>query len=485
MEIGDDLLIQFRVVATERLHRIESAWAELFGSLDEAAATLLERELHTLKGESQLLGLSAIATICGKLEDLVIVARTRGYAVDDDFDLVVGMAVQFMTVLVRHKSGTRLPGIDLPAFLRQIDSLLAELRPEPRRFAAGTLPRIETPQMRSIVPATLRGRLAAFALDAFIEYAMARGPRRDRLRATWHGLRDLIGIQRAILGAAQLEHHIAGALGVARELGKLVDVDVDLASVEGTTDLLTVVTTAVVHLLRNAVDHGVETPAERRRCGKLERATIRIQGHVQNERFELRVDDDGRGVQVDRVHARAVELGLVSPHVDVGGRWFDLVCKPGFSTRSHVSTTSGRGVGLDAVRAAIVELGGTFCATSTDGHGTSWTLSVPLRRPMIEGHVLRAPGVPFPVIVDASWTFVAGPGPAPVIDLAADLGFGTTTNGGAHSHFARGDDAFALATESPVQPGNARRVVVTEPGARADVVVVDGSEGLLLHPRAL
>ena len=105
MEIGEDLLLQFRAIASERLHRIESAWAELFGSLDERAAAQLDRELHTLKGEAQLLGLADVGLICGKLEELFAVARGRGYAVDDDFDLVVGMAVRFMAVLVRQRIG--------------------------------------------------------------------------------------------------------------------------------------------------------------------------------------------------------------------------------------------------------------------------------------------------------------------------------------------------------------------------------------------
>jgi two-component system, chemotaxis family, sensor kinase CheA len=481
MEIGEDLWVQFRTVAIERLERIESAWSDVLGSLDERAAALILRELHTLKGESNLLGMTDVGLICNKLEDLLEVARNRGYAVDDDFDLVVSMAVRFMAVLVRKRTGSHIGGIDLPAFVRQIDSLLAELRPEPRRVAIGTLQTLKLPPSRGLVPAPLRARLAPFAVDAFIEYAMARGPRRDRLRASWHGLRDLIGIQRAIVGSAQLDKHIQGARGLARELDKYVDISVELTGVEATIDILAAITSAVVHLLRNAIDHGIEPAIERRARGKPERGKIRIRGGLVGDRLELQIDDDGQGVSLDRVHARAIELGLVTANMDVTHRWFELVCRPGFSTRTQISETSGRGVGLDAVRAAIIELGGTFTATTARNQGTCWTLSIPLQRATIEGHVFRVPGLPFPVVVDSSWTIADAPGPTPAIDLAWELGFCDTQTAEAQQYFVRGDTTFAIAAEQRPEHGSARRIVAAQPPARAEVVVIDGAEGLLLH----
>jgi two-component system, chemotaxis family, sensor kinase CheA len=482
MEIGDELWLQFRTVAIERLERIESAWSDVLATLDERAAALIHRELHTLKGEASLLGMTDVGLICSKLEDLLEVARSRGYAVNDDFDLVVSMAVRFMALLVRKKTGSHIGGIDLPAFVRQIDSLLAELRPEPRRVAIGTLQSLKLSPSRGLVPAPVRARLAPFAVDAFIEYAMARGGRRDRLRASWHGLRDLIGIQRAMIGPAQLDKHITGALALARDLHKLVDIAVDFDSVEANLDVLTAVTSAIVHILRNAIDHGIETPAERRDRGKPERGKIRIRGGLFEDNLELRVEEDGQGVSLDRVRARAVELGLVAVGADITHRWFELVCRPGFSTRVEITEVSGRGVGLDAVRAAITELGGTFTATTRLHHGTCWTISLPLQRATIEGHVFRAPGLPFPVVVDGSWTIAEVPGPSRPIDLAWELGFAETPTLDAPHYFVRSDSSFAIAAEQRPEPGRARRIVAAEPPARGEVVLVDGAEGLLLHP---
>src|SRR6185436_5289133 len=113
------------------------------------------------------------------------------------------------------------------------------------------------------VPRVLRAQLGPIAVDNFIEYAMARGARRDRLRASWHGLRDLVGIARAVLGANQLSKHKAGATQLAREVKKQVEVAFDLETVEATTEILGAVDTAVLHLVRNAIDHGIEAPADR------------------------------------------------------------------------------------------------------------------------------------------------------------------------------------------------------------------------------
>src|SRR5687767_9403818 len=126
----EDLVTQFRVVAQERLERIEAAWAHMLVALGDDSGAALHREVHTLKGESRVLGFTDVNLVCHKLEDLLEVARARGYAIDEDFDLTVNMALRFMGMLVRKRVGSQLSGIDLPGFVRQIDQILQEARPE-------------------------------------------------------------------------------------------------------------------------------------------------------------------------------------------------------------------------------------------------------------------------------------------------------------------------------------------------------------------
>jgi HPt (histidine-containing phosphotransfer) domain-containing protein len=215
VELPEHLVEQFRAVAQERVVRIEAAWAQVLVAVDDEASNQLHREVHTLKGESRMLGFTDVHLVCHKLEDLLEVARARGYAVDDDFDLSVNMALRFMTMLARKKVGSHLGGIDLPGFIRQIDQVLSESRPEVPRTRSGSFPPTNRINGLARVPSALREKLAPIALDTFIEYASALGVRRDRLRSSWHALREMIGLQRAVVGPAQLVKLKTNALALA------------------------------------------------------------------------------------------------------------------------------------------------------------------------------------------------------------------------------------------------------------------------------
>jgi two-component system chemotaxis sensor kinase CheA len=484
--IPDELVQQFRAVAYERLDRIEGAWATVLASLDEHAATTILRELHTLKGESMMLGFSDVNLVCHKLEDLMGVARARGYAVDDDFDLAVNMAVRFMAMLIRKKAGANLSGIDLPGFIAQLDALLAELRSG--EGSSTTLRAVLTPAAaaRSALPPSLRSRFGAIALELFVEYTLARGPRRDRLRASWHSLRDQIGIQRAIIGRAQLGKHKASAEVLARTLGKQVELVFEIGSVEATAEMLAVIDLSLLHLIRNAIDHGIEAPETRVACGKRATGTIHVHCGVKDDRLELVIEDDGRGISLDDVCKRALALGLInSAETVLPTTWFDLLCQPGFSTRSDITQVSGRGIGLDAVQNGIREVGGVFSATTEAGNGTSWQIAIPCAKASLQGHVLRVPSLPFPIAIDSSWRPCSGAGSDLVFDVACELGAADAHANAVPYWFRRRDVTIAILGETAPVPGSVRRIVGVPPPAPAEIASIDAIEGLLVHPDRL
>jgi two-component system chemotaxis sensor kinase CheA len=483
--LPEELVVQFRGVALERLERIESSWTQMLVATSEEASTRLHREIHTLKGESRVLGFTDVNLVCHKLEDLVEVARARGYAVDEDFDLTVNMALRFMGMLVRKRVGSQLGGIDLPGFIRQIDQILTAVRPElVGRTRTGNLLPAASPPVLSV----LRERLGPIAVDTFIEYAAAKGNRRNRLRASWHGLRELIGLQRALVGAGQLTKHKSGALSLARELGKQLEIAFEPGTAEVTTEVLAAIDVAVLHLVRNAVDHGIENPAERALAGKPPLGKVRIRGGMRDEGFVLTVTDDGRGIQFGRVRSRAVELGLVSrATVDTldHDRLVDLMCQSGFSTRTEANEISGHGGGLDTVRAGIVELGGVLTAKSVDGEGTTWTITVPVPQLTVHGYVVRASGVPFPLVIEGSWTAISdGPAPETALDIASSLGIGTARSGSPF-RFARGTQEVSLLCEQPPTPGRVRRLIAAPPASLGEIVAIDLIEALMLRPDRL
>ena len=137
----------------------------------------------------------------------------------------------------------------------------------------------------------------------------------------------------------------------------------------------------LLHLLRNAFDHGIELPEVRRQLFKPERGQIEIRAYHQGSQTVIEVRDDGQGIHLERIRSRALELGLLSSEQLAGiskDRLLGLLFEPGFSTASQVSEISGRGVGLDVVRSQMRSLKGTVTVTTTPGQGTTFTLRIPL-----------------------------------------------------------------------------------------------------------
>jgi len=332
----------------------------------------------------------------------------------------------------------------------------------------------------------LRAQLGPAAVDAFIEYATAQGPRRDRLRSSWHLLRDYVGIQRAILTAAHLAKYKPSISALARDLGKEVDVVFEVATAEVTTEVLNALDIAVLHLVRNAVDHGIEKPGVR--GPKKPVGTVTVTGRARDGEYVLEVTDDGNGIDFDRVCARAVELQLLPPAGTLDkGQLVELMCRPGFSTRTVASDVSGRGIGLDAVRACAVDLGGTLSAKSDRGKGTTWTVRLPVETVVVRNLAIRAPALRFPVVLDPRWRLLDKRPAKPLwIDLAVGLGFTSSNSISASLHwFTNGELSVGIACGGKPVEVDARRLVTTAPSCVGEVITVESVEGLLIRPERI
>ena len=146
----------------------------------------------------------------------------------------------------------------------------------------------------------------------------------------------------------------------------------------------------LVHLIRNSMDHGIETPESRRAAGKPSAGTIHLSARHAGANVLIRVRDDGRGLDVETVRARAVEQGLIDPAARLSeAEIFSLILAPGFSTAREVTDVSGRGVGMDVVRRSIEGLRGSIDIASKPGQGLTVTLRLPLTLAIIDGLLVR------------------------------------------------------------------------------------------------
>jgi two-component system chemotaxis sensor kinase CheA len=332
--------------------------------------------------------------------------------------------------------------------------------------------------------ALLRRRMVQPVIDIFIE---ALASDRPRLRRAWTALRPLVAPAAAEPVAPCLRKHDAGARALAVELGKQVDLRFEVDDVDAAPDIIAVIDLAVLHLLRNALDHGVESPGARVAAGKNATARVVVRLTRVGGAFELTVSDDGRGIDLGGVRARAVVQGLIradarpSP-AELGA----LLFRPGFSTRTVPTDVSGRGVGLDAVGAAIDAAGGTITVESQPGRGATWTATVPAPPTRVAANAFRAPGRSTPLAVGTDWS-VAVRAADGAIDPLVALGIPHRPVPGGDAiglEFTRGARSIVLLAAAPPVVASAESVVATA-GAPASIALIDGIEGLLLDPEAL
>lgn len=164
------------------------------------------------------------------------------------------------------------------------------------------------------------------------------------------------------------------------------DTEVDRAVIERLTDPLT-------HMIRNAIDHGLESPEKRLAAGKSAEGSIRITAAHRGGRIVIEIADDGRGIDRHRVRSIAVERGLIDADDTLTDEAIDnLLFEPGFSTATHVTDLSGRGVGMDVVRKSVQALGGRISVTSQQGRGATFTLSMPLTLAVMDGMLVTVCG---------------------------------------------------------------------------------------------
>jgi len=179
-----------------------------------------------------------------------------------------------------------------------------------------------------------------------------------------------------------------------RDLGNQLNKKVNLIIAGEQTELdktvMEKLSDPLTHLIRNAMDHGMETTEERRACGKPEEGSIELKAYYEGGSVVIKVSDDGRGLNVDKIRRKAISAGIIREDDILSNEEIqELILRPGFSTADQISDLSGRGVGLDVVKQNIRELNGSLDLMSTPMHGTSFTIRLPLTLAIVEGQLIR------------------------------------------------------------------------------------------------
>jgi chemotaxis protein histidine kinase CheA/CheY-like chemotaxis protein len=257
------------------------------------------------------------------------------------------------------------------------------------------------------------------------------------------------------------------ARGVATRRGREMELLIDGETIEIDKVLLEEVTDPLLHLVRNAADHGIESPEERRRRGKPTRGTIRLSAAREGNEAVIRVSDDGAGIDLDRVLDKALARGIIRRRDGLSrDQILDLIFLPGFSTSATISDISGRGVGLDVVRTNVARLKGTLSVQSEPGAGTTFTIRLPIMLAVTRALLVRSGtqtfAIPLPVVEQVAFfhkELISTVGESELLDLN-DTAYPVI-------HLNR---ALGLATGGDPAPG-ARALIVGNADRRVALVV--------------
>ncbi len=399
--------------AAEHLGELGRALAVL--EKDPASTEAIDaafRMAHSIKGMAATLSYDGIAALAHRLEDRMQRVRRAGRAEPaGDLPLLFRGFDALEALVSAVREGDPAAHAD-PALLEELSAEGPPAREPRAQPPSGALPAREggsAPAPRG-APGDLRAprppptvRVRAETLDRFLATVGEVILTSSQLRAVSDSAKGEAGTQ-VVEGFDRMERVVGElqrraldlrtvpllrvveplprlARSLAREQGKRVRVELSGVELELDRSILDRLAEPLVHLVRNAVDHGLEPPEERRARGKDEVGTIRVEARRERDAIRIEVRDDGRGLDLASIRRRAVEAGLLHPDLaeDLPEQQLaELIFRPGLSTAASVSEVSGRGVGMDAVRATLEALGGSVEISTRVGEGTATVLLVPV-----------------------------------------------------------------------------------------------------------
>jgi two-component system chemotaxis sensor kinase CheA len=377
---------------------------------DAEAIDTVFRMAHSVKGMAASLDYDSVSELAHRLEDRMHAVRDRGRVSPGEESALLFRGLEALEAMVEAvKSGAAPPPGD-PSLLA---ALRAPLAAEPAAALVAKAP-AAAPTGAAPVPAPPRAasvsvagpsstvRVQAGVLDRFLSTvgevilctSQVRTAAADGRSDDGHFEQGLDRMER-VVGELQrraldlrttpilriVEPLPRAAREIARRAGKQVEVVLAGAELELDRSILDRLSDPLVHLVRNAVDHGIEPPAQRLASGKPEAGRLVIEARREKGHVCIEVRDDGAGIDLDRLRARAVELGMLHPDLAADltpAQAAALVFRAGLSTAREVTEVSGRGVGMDAVRATVEALGGDVEIETQRGRGTTTRLRVPI-----------------------------------------------------------------------------------------------------------
>ncbi len=418
LDVDPEIAGDFLMEANEQLKTLDNLLVEVEDSPDEASLNELFRCMHSLKGGFGFCGLQTCTELTHAAEDLLGILRED---IPDRIpaswlDLMFATLDSVRSILVAMEDAVEEESRELTIPLSSdfVNTLREDLHTacegETDREEFTSLQKQKEEQSGSrqeIGEETINIELSKISdiVDLVGELVISHSGLREQLEDHLdYKLENMLNQQDKILDQLQRRSMNLRMLpmkkefskfprivrDLARDTGKKVNLNIEGADTEIDKSVLDELHDPLVHLIRNALDHGIELPGERRKAGKPETGQVSLRAYHESGHVYIEVEEDGKGLPRDLIEQKAIERGLIDEENDLEPEEIDrLIFKPGFSTAEKVTDVSGRGVGMDVVASQIDRLRGTIDIDSTPGGGTKFTIELPLTVAIIDGLIAR------------------------------------------------------------------------------------------------
>ena len=434
----DDLLQEFVAETRETLEALSGeivAWEA--DPADRARLDAIFRFVHTVKGSCGFLDLPRLARLSHAAEDVLSAVRDGTRSPDT--------ALVNAVLAIVDRIGEIVEAIDAGASLDDSseDLLIAALAEDAMPAATQGL-QVTVQQRVASRTIRLNVDLLDRMMSGMSEMVLARNELARRLRDGAVDPRIEASLERLSLTVAEMRDTVTRTRmqkiealfspiprmvrDTAAEVGKTVALTIDGAEVELDREMLELLRDPLVHIIRNSIDHGIEPAAVRRAAGKREAGRLTVSARQSGNQILIEIADDGRGIDVERIAAKALQAGLHSERelaaMTLAAKT-NLIFEPGLSSRDVVTTMSGRGVGMDVVRANIEQIGGRIQLVNAPGVGLSIIIQVPLTLSIISTIVVGIAGQQFALPRQSVEEIVTVRGDAVRVDTIGDAAIAT------------------------------------------------------------
>ena len=429
----DDLLQEFIAETRETLEALSGeivAWEA--DPADRARLDAIFRFVHTVKGSCGFLDLPRLARLSHAAEDVLAAVRSGERIPDQNLvTAVLGIVDRIGEIVEAIDAGAGLDDSGEDLLIAALDAgaeTAAPVAPQPQagqrvanrsvRLSTDLLDRMMSGMSDMVLARNeLARRMRDQSVDPTIEAAL------DRLSLTVAEMRDTVTRTRMQKVDALFSALPRMVRDTAAEVGKSVQLQIEGSDVELDREMIEMMRDPLVHIIRNSIDHGIESAEERRAAGKRDVGRLIVSARQSGNQIILEIADDGRGIDTDRLvqkltasgQSRGRDLSALSERARL-----DLIFEPGLSTKDEVTAISGRGVGMDVVRANIEQIGGRIDLVNTKGRGLRILIHVPLTLSIIPAIVIGIARQRFAVTRQAIEEIVHVGGDAIRVDLLGD-----------------------------------------------------------------